>query len=98
MRGGRWGDRVDGTDVHCGYVAGRYRDGAWSDGWTDVDRCAEGTFTAYAAACTCGWRGRPRPASRGGRQAVLHAWEVEHRPVAVSVPMPAAGGSFASPR
>lgn len=40
-----------------GYVAGRYRDGAYSDIWTDVRRCAYLTFTAYAPACSCGWRG-----------------------------------------
>lgn len=43
--------------VHRGFVAGRYRDGALSDGWTDVTRCAHGTFTAYVPTCGCGWRG-----------------------------------------
>ena len=48
---------------HAGFVAGRYRDGAYSDVWTDVRRCASRTFTAYAPACSCGWRGAPRPVS-----------------------------------
>nr|WP_281010698.1 hypothetical protein [Pseudonocardia alni] len=60
---------------HEVYIAGRYRNGAFSDAWTDVTRCAEGTFTAYAAACPCGWHGpthRPddngaRACHRGGR-------------------------------
>jgi hypothetical protein len=42
---------------HAGFVAGRYRDGAFSDEWTDVARCAPRTFTAWAPACICGWRG-----------------------------------------
>ena len=50
-------------DSHTGFVAGRYRDGAYSDIWTDVRRCASRTFTAYAPACSCGWRGAPRPVS-----------------------------------
>lgn len=47
-------------------MAGRYRDGAWSDGWTDVSRCAPGTFVAYAPACRCGWRGAEHPATERG--------------------------------
>lgn len=42
---------------HLPYVAGRYRDGLRSDHWTDVRRCAEATFVAYSAGCTCGWAG-----------------------------------------
>jgi hypothetical protein len=37
-----------GPRGHVGYVAGRYRDGAYSDLWTDVRRCAWRTFTDYA--------------------------------------------------
>ena len=43
-----------GVDQHRGYVAGRYRNGVLSDEWTDVTRCAEGTFTAFVSGC--GWR------------------------------------------
>lgn len=43
--------------MHAGYVAGRYRDGSWSDHWTDVARCAIATFTAFRPACRCGWSG-----------------------------------------
>jgi hypothetical protein len=59
-----------GTDdlsaTHRGYVAGRYRDGALSDTWTDVTRCAERTFIAYLARCGCGWLGEPHPADPDG--------------------------------
>ena len=53
-------------DDHVGYVAGRYRSGVWSDQWTEVGRCAEHTFTAYAPACTCGWRGPVHPPTPHG--------------------------------
>ena len=49
---------------HVGYIAGRYRSGVWSDHWTEVSRCAGHTFTQYAPACACGWRG-PRPTCYG---------------------------------
>jgi hypothetical protein len=54
------------TDRHTGYVAGRYRDGALSDTWTDIARCARGTFVGYAPACTCGWSGTIHPATPDG--------------------------------
>ena len=57
------------TDTHHGYVAGRYRDGALSDTWTDVRRCAERTFITYVARCRCGWRGNDNPASPDGYHA-----------------------------
>jgi hypothetical protein len=63
---------------HAGYIAGRYRDGAYSDGWTDVSRCAENTFVAYAPACSCGWRGRGEPASAAGRLRCRRAWTGVH--------------------
>ena len=53
---------------HCGYVAGLYRDGVLSDTWTDVTRCAYGTFIGYAPACTCGWSGDIRPSTPSGLQ------------------------------
>jgi hypothetical protein len=59
----------DMTDTHHGYVAGRYRDGALSDTWTDVRRCAERTFITYVARCRCGWRGKDYPASPDGYHA-----------------------------
>ncbi|MGI5131967.1 hypothetical protein ACQEVB_34545 [Pseudonocardia sp. CA-107938] len=65
-----------GGAAHQGFVAGRYRNGAFSDRWTDVLRCAELTFTAYAPACSCGWLGRTFPATEIGhldsRRALVH--------------------------
>lgn len=61
---------------HLGFVAGRYRNGAFSDRYTDVLRCAQRTFTAYAPACSCGWRGPLFPATDAGhlrcRRVLVH--------------------------
>jgi len=63
---------------HVGYLAGRYRDGAYSDAWTDAERCAPGTFVAYAPACSCGWRGDAQPVSTVGRMTCHRAWVQGH--------------------
>jgi hypothetical protein len=68
------------TGKHEGYIAGRYRNGALSDIWTDVDRCAEGTFTAYVAACECGWHGPARQADDAGATACRRDWVHGHFP------------------
>jgi hypothetical protein len=74
------GDRTTDIDNgHIGYVAGRYRAGVWSDQWTEVSRCAERTFTAYAPACTCGWRGAAHPPTAHGQLACQRGWTFEHR-------------------
>jgi hypothetical protein len=67
-----------GVPGHAGFVAGRYRSGARSDSWTDARRCAEGTFTDYLPACTCGWHGRPEPVDDVGWVRCRRAWLVEH--------------------
>ena len=69
---------IDLDAAHIGYVAGRYRGGVWSDCWTDVSRCAERTFTAYAPACNCGWRGPALPATPNGHLACQRAWAFDH--------------------
>jgi hypothetical protein len=69
-----------GAHIHRGYVAGRYRDGALSDIWTDVARCAERTFTAYLARCGCGWLGDPPP-SQSRRLPHLPARVDQHPPL-----------------
>lgn len=66
------------TDGHEGYVAGRYRNGTYSDIWTDVARCAERTFTAYAPACECGWRGPIQEATDVGYAACQRVWLRAH--------------------
>jgi hypothetical protein len=63
---------------HVGYLAGRYRDGAFSDHWTDARRCASGTFTAYAPACTCGWRGTSEPITDIAPLACGRRWSTDH--------------------
>lgn len=69
------------ADDHVLYVAGCYRDGLRSDHWTDVRRCAEATFVAYTARCSCGWVGADRTADdkgyrRSSRDGQRH--QVEH--------------------
>lgn len=66
------GSGLTTANDHTGYVAGRYRNGALSDAWTDVSRCAERTFTAYYPACSCGWTGRARPANVAGLHSAQH--------------------------
>lgn len=63
---------------HAGYVVGRYRNGVYSDIWTDVRRCADRTFTAYAAGCSCGWRGAPTAATEVGYHLSWRTWLHEH--------------------
>ena len=67
-----------GPAGHAGFLAGRYRNGALSDAWTDVSRCAEGTFVGYVPACSCGWRGAVQPASPAGRFLSTRLWRDEH--------------------
>jgi hypothetical protein len=70
---GSIGMEADGIGgIHRGYVAGRYRDGALSDVWTDVTRCADRTFIAYLARCGCGWLGDPHPANLDGYHTCQH--------------------------
>jgi hypothetical protein len=64
---------------HAGFVAGRYRAGAFSDEWTDVRRCAPRTFTAWASACTCGWRGSTVPAKQADLVWCRELWEQHMR-------------------
>lgn len=67
-----------GEEGHVGYVAGRYRDGAYSDIWTDVRRCAHATFTGYAPACSCGWRAPAQPVSAIAHLLCHRIWFREH--------------------
>lgn len=73
-------------DGHYGYVAGRYRDGLFSDVWTDVSRCASGTFTAYAPACTCGWHGDTYPSTASGLHTSREALIATHLDVLARLP------------
>lgn len=73
---------------HAGFLVGQYRDGAFSDAWTDVSRCAEGTFVGYAPACSCGWRGAPQPATASGRLWSARLWRDEHLSRLAPAPYP----------
>jgi hypothetical protein len=67
------------TDSHEGYVAGCYRDGAFSDIWTNVSNCEERLFTAYVPACECGWRSTStETVTAEGYRACQEAWMRGH--------------------
>jgi hypothetical protein len=76
---------------HVGFIAGRYRNGALSDAWTEVDRCAEGTFTAYVAACACGWHGPAHRPDDLGSEACRRDWVHGHAALVGPAPVGAAG-------
>lgn len=46
-------DEIPGSDDHEGYVSGRTPGGGDTGIWTDVRD--GGDYTAYRAACECGW-------------------------------------------
>lgn len=74
------GFEIPGSDDHEGYVSARTPEGADTGIWTDL-RCGgghDGTYTAFRAACECGWRSdRAWPPDRDGYRAALR-WFV-HR-------------------
>lgn len=47
-------DDIPGSDDHEGYVSGRTATGEDTGIWTDVRD--GGSYTAFRAACECGWR------------------------------------------
>jgi hypothetical protein len=77
---------------HAVYVAGRYRDGALSDTWTDVARCAPGTVVAYVPACSCGWTGSIRSNTLNGFREYQRALRSEHLSRLPAVPAAAVRG------
>jgi CubicO group peptidase (beta-lactamase class C family) len=77
---------------HAVYVAGRYRDGALSDTWTDVTRCAPGTFVAYVPTCSCGWTGAIRSNTLDGFRECQRALRSEHLSRLQNVPTAAVRG------
>jgi hypothetical protein len=83
---------------HAVYVAGRYRDGALSDTWTDVARCARGTFVGYVPACTCGWTGAIRANTIEGFRESQRALRFEHLSRVPSAPIVSAAASARRPR
>jgi hypothetical protein len=60
---------------HEGYAARRLPDGSLTSSWTAETR----VFTAYVAACDCGWEGTAEfPPTDEGRDAAERAWDAEH--------------------
>jgi hypothetical protein len=92
------------TDEHEGYVSGRYLDGSASDIWTDVTRCAEGTFIGYHPACECGWTGTEQPRTEAAYRQCQRDWATGHfvpevlplvrRPVSVGAPTTVSNDDF----
>src|ERR671910_687414 len=66
---------LDDLDGHEGYPLRRFTDGTTTSRWTSVtDR-----FTAYIAACDCGWTGTGHyEPTDAGYDAALDEWEHDH--------------------
>jgi hypothetical protein len=60
---------------HEGYAARRLPDGTLTPTWT----AATDEFTAYQAACGCGWHAtREHPPTEDGEELAIQQWEREH--------------------
>jgi hypothetical protein len=60
---------------HEGYGARRLPDGTLTGTWTWATR----EFTAYVAACGCGWRGSGDwPPTEAGEELAVDQWDTEH--------------------
>jgi hypothetical protein len=76
---------------HVCFIAGRYRNGALSDSWTDVLRCAERTFVSFVPSCACGWTGGDNPATDDGYRRGWRACIEQHL---AEVSRPAGGRGY----
>jgi hypothetical protein len=67
---------LDDLDDHEGYADRRLADGRLAGGvWTHATR----EFTAYVAACGCGWHGtRQYPPTEDGEELAVQEWRSEH--------------------
>ena len=70
------GTILDDLDDHEGYADRRLADGRLAGGvWTYATR----EFTAYVAACGCGWHvTRDHPPTEEGEEAAVDQWRREH--------------------
>ena len=70
------GTFLDDLDDHEGYADRRLPDGRLAGGvWTYATR----EFTAYVAACGCGWQGAgEHPPTEEGEEAAVDQWRSEH--------------------
>jgi hypothetical protein len=67
---------LDDLYDHEGYADGRLRDGRLADGvWTHATR----EFTAYVAACGCGWHAtHDWPPTEAGEELAVDQWRRDH--------------------
>jgi hypothetical protein len=66
---------IEGLWDHEGYAARRLPDGSLTGTWTYATR----EFTAYVAACGCGWRGAgEHPPTEVGEDLAVEEWDSEH--------------------
>jgi hypothetical protein len=66
---------IEGLEDHEGYAARRLPDGTLTGTWTWATR----EFTAFVAACGCGWHAtRAHPPTDQGEEAALEQWDSEH--------------------
>jgi hypothetical protein len=70
------GTFLDDLDDHEGYADRRLPDGQLAGGvWTYATRA----FTAYVAACGCGWQASgEHPPTEDGEEAAVDQWRSEH--------------------
>ena len=70
------GTFLDDLDDHEGYADRRLPDGQLAEGvWTYATR----QFTAYVAACGCGWQATgEQPPTEDGEEAAVDQWRSEH--------------------
>jgi hypothetical protein len=66
-----------GAEHHC-FVAGRKRDGALADVWSDAQAYLDGYYVAYVPRCDCGWTGPPFSATPSGYAACEQLWRDKH--------------------
>ncbi len=59
---------------HVGYAARRLPDGTLTSTWS----AATARFSAYVAACGCGWTGSEHPPTEAGEEEAMAAWESDH--------------------
>jgi hypothetical protein len=66
---------IEGLWDHEGYGARRLPDGTLTGTWTYATR----EFTAFVAACGCGWRGNiDHPPTDAGEELAIDQWDAEH--------------------
>jgi hypothetical protein len=66
---------IEGLWDHEGYAARRLPDGTLTGTWTQATR----EFTAFVAACGCGWRGDiEHPPTEAGEDLAVDEWDSEH--------------------